>query len=248
MHIVLVAAIVFLGVFTQSLSGFGSALVTMALLPALIPIQIAAPLVALVGLTIEISLLTYYHRSLSLRAVLPLVAASVLGIPIGILALRRIDADVFMLVLGLILAGYALYSLFNFRLPDMAGRGWAYLAGFLGGLLGGAYNTSGPPVIIYGNSRRWPPLEFKANLFGFFFVNSLLVVVGHAFDGNLTPSVWRYYLWSLPAILLGLFLGTRLDRYLNPQVYRKIVFILLIIMGVRMIVASLAAILKPLPL
>jgi len=54
-----VVFIIFLAVFTQSLSGFGSALVAMALLPALIGIHQAAPLVALVMATIEIFLLIY---------------------------------------------------------------------------------------------------------------------------------------------------------------------------------------------
>ena len=39
---------IFLAVFTQSLAGFGSALIAMALLPGIVGIQIATPLVALV--------------------------------------------------------------------------------------------------------------------------------------------------------------------------------------------------------
>ena len=51
----LVAGVVFLGVFTQSLTGFGVALVAMAVLPDLIGIRVASPLVALVSLTIGLS-------------------------------------------------------------------------------------------------------------------------------------------------------------------------------------------------
>lgn len=61
----LVVAVIFLAVFTQSLSGFGVALVAMSLLPALIPIQVAAPLVAVVGLTIEFFLLLRYRSALN---------------------------------------------------------------------------------------------------------------------------------------------------------------------------------------
>ena len=44
---------IFFAIFTQSLTGFGSALISMPLLVGLLGIQIAAPLVALVGLISE---------------------------------------------------------------------------------------------------------------------------------------------------------------------------------------------------
>jgi hypothetical protein len=34
--------------------------------------------------------------------------------------------------------------------------------------------------------------------------------------GNLTPVVWSSYLIALPAIGLGIFLGLKIDRRLNP--------------------------------
>ena len=53
-------------------------------------------------------------------------------------------------------------------------------------------------------------------------------------SGNLTPVVWRTYLLVLPALALGLLAGTALDRYINPRIFRKMVLILLVVMGVRM--------------
>jgi uncharacterized membrane protein YfcA len=134
-----------------------------------------------------------------------------------------------------IITGYALYALLKFKLPELRHPSWAYGTGLLAGMLGGAYNTSGPPVIIYGNCRRWQPAEFKSNLQGFFVVNSLFVFIGHALGGNLTPLVWRYYLWSLPVLAVGIILGTSMDRLFNPETFRKIVLWLLVVMGVRLI-------------
>jgi uncharacterized membrane protein YfcA len=42
----------------------------------------------------------------------------------------------------------------------------------------------------------------------------------------------------LPAIGLGFVAGTSLDRYLDPQRFRKIVLILLILMGIRLILLA----------
>jgi uncharacterized membrane protein YfcA len=231
----LIFIVIFFAAFTQSLAGFGSALIAMALLPGLVGIRAAAPLVALIAATLELALLLRYRSALNLRAVWRLALAAVMGIPIGVLALRQVDERIVLGLLGAILAGYALYALLDLKLPALERPGWAYGFGFLAGLLGGAYNTSGPPVVIYGNCRRWLPAEFKSNLQGFFLLTDLLVIGAHALGGGLTPAVLLNYLWALPAIGLGLLAGISLDRRLNAETFRKLVLGLLVVMGFRLI-------------
>jgi uncharacterized membrane protein YfcA len=232
---VFVVSIVFLAVFTQSLSGFGSALVAMALLPGLVGMGVATPLVAAMAMTVEACLLLHYRTSLNLRAVWRLAVASLAGIPLGMLTLRRFDENAAMSILGIVIAAYAVYALFELKPPELSHPAWGFAFGLLAGMLGGAYNTSGPPVVVYGNSRRWLPAEFKSNLQGFFFLNSVLVVSGHALSHNFTQAVVQNYLTALPALALGILAGISLDRMVNPDAFRKIVLLLLLTMGVRMI-------------
>lgn len=226
--------IVFLAIFTQSLTGFGSGLVSMAFLPEILGVRTAVPLVVLVTGTLEAILLVRYRSAFNLKAVWLLTLASVFGIPVGVWALRGLDEQVLLTVLGAVMAGYAIYALLNFRLPELKHPAWALVAGFLAGILSGAYSVGGPPAIIYGSCRRWGPEEFKSNLQGFFLVNDTLAILSHGISGNLTPVVWRTYLLVLPALALGLLTGTALDRYINPRLFRKMVLILLVVMGVRM--------------
>jgi uncharacterized membrane protein YfcA len=231
----IVFGVIFLAVFVQSMSGFGLALVSMALLPGIVGIQVAAPLVALVGIPLEILLLLKYRSALNIHEVWPLIIASLFGIPLGIFVLKRVDEEIVLTILGIVITGYALYSLLEVKLPQMNHPTWAYGSGFLAGLLGGAYNTGGPPVIIYGNCRGWLPAEFKGNLQSFFLVVTLFVAAAHALSGNLTEVVWVDFLWAVPAIGLGFVAGTWLDRYLNPAVFRKVVLVLLVLLGLRLI-------------
>ncbi len=233
-----VALVIFLAVFTQSLSGFGVALIAMALLPSLISFQVATPLVALVAISIEAFLVVRYRAALNLRSVWPIALASLVGIPVGIWSLRGIEETTLLTVLGVVITGYALYSILRFKMPALHHPAWAWIVGFLAGILGGAYNVSGPPVIIYSDCRRWPPAEFKGNLQGFFVVSSSFIALSHAVNGNLTSNVWHHYLWALPAMFLGIIAGTSLDRFLNPTRFRGIVLVLLVFMGLRLIVSS----------
>jgi hypothetical protein len=230
-----VAAIIFFASFTQSVVGFGTAMVGMPLIVGVLGIAISAPLIAMVGLTLEVVMLLYYRQSVSLAVMWRLVIAAVVGIPLGIYAVRRIDEEIVLTVLGIVIAGYAIYGLLRLRLPELRSRLWGYGAGFLSGVLGGAYNTAGPPVVMYGHCKRWPPEEFRGNLQGFFLVIDVLVVANHAVLGNITSEVWRNYLIALAPIFLGFLIGTRLATRIDPALYSRIVLVMLVVLGVRLI-------------
>lgn len=227
--------IIFSAFFTLGLTGFGHALVAMPLLTPLVGLPVAAPLVALASLAGEVVTFVRYRSALNFRTVRRLITASLIGIPIGVLGLRYVDAHIGLTILGVIAAGYGLYSLLNLRLPEIQHPNWAYGFGFAAGLLVGAYNTGGPPVVIYGTCRRWKPAEFKGNLQGMFLLNSTLVVTVHALSGNLTPTVLENFLIALPAIGAGLLAGFVASRYINPVIFRKIVLVMLVILGLRLI-------------
>ncbi|MBT3391913.1 MAG: sulfite exporter TauE/SafE family protein [Chloroflexi bacterium] len=232
----IVIVIIFLAVFTQSISGFGSALVAMALLPTILSIHVATPLVALVVIPLEVYLLFHYRHVFHWKAIWRVIAAAVVGIPIGFIYLRLVDEQIVLRILGALISGYALYALLNIRLPTLAHPAWGFVFGLLAGLIGGAYNTSGPPVVLYGTSRGWSPSEFKSNLQGFFVFSSTFTLSGHALNHNLTPEVWHYFWLAMPAIAAGIFAGTSLDSIIQAETFRKIILALLVVIGLRLIV------------
>ncbi len=232
-----VFGVILLSALTQTLSGFGSSLVAMALLPILLNLRQAVPLVALVSLTLEIILLIYYRDAINLRAMRRVIIGSLFGIPLGILFLRAADETIVLRLLGVILVGYAVYSLFKLRVPAFVNPLWGVFFGFIAGILGGAYNTSGPPVVIYGQSQNWKPNEFKANLQSFFLVNSVIVLSGHGLSGAVSAQTLNYFLFALPALALGIFVGLKLERFVDPLRFRQIVQLLLLALGARLLFA-----------
>ena len=122
---IIISLIVFLGSITQSLTGFGSALVAMALLPPLLGLEIASPLVAGTALALEALMLFRYRESLKIDSIWRVLAASLVGAPLGVYFLSRIDENIALFVLGIVISGYALYALFGFHLPDLTHPLWA---------------------------------------------------------------------------------------------------------------------------
>ncbi len=231
----LLPLIVFFAVFTQTATGFGVALISMPLLVPLFGLSLAAPLVAFVGLLTKVLMLIHYRSEFSLGKVWKLMAASVVGIPFGLLVLENADRGPVEAVLGLVLVGYALYVLAAPSPPRLRGDGWALGLGFVSGVLAGAYNTGGPPLVVYANGQGWPPTVFKANLQAFAMVNGPLVFIGHIAARNYNVDVLTGILLSVPAVVLGVFAGFALDGRLNPVTFRRMVLLLLIVLGLRLL-------------
>ena len=231
----LVAAIIFFAAFAQALSGFGFALMVMPPMTILVGLRTAAPLVALTALTSYTVNLIRYRRAVNVRQVLRLGAASALGIPIGLWALANVDESIIKPSLGLILIAYAAYRLVRPTGLRPCSPLWVYPVGFLAGCLGGAYNTPGPPVILYGSLQQWPREEFRAVLQTFFFLNGTLVVASHYLARHLTPTVLTLYLYAVPALLLGILAGSRVDSKLNHDHFRTIVTVMILLLGLSLL-------------
>jgi len=231
----LIIATLFFAIFVQSLIGFGSGLIAMPILAAALTLKVASPFFSLVALGMELTMLARYRAEFRLDSVWRLMLTIVIGIPLGIYGARLIDERVMLFLLGVIVSGYGVYGLVSPRLPNLEGRGWPFGMGLLSGLLTGAYNTGGPPLVIYATSQRWQPQEFKANMQSMFIVSSFTLIIGNLVGGHYTPLVLRYVAFGLPFALLGMFVGFKPERYVHPAVFRKGVLVLLVVLGLTLI-------------
>jgi len=235
MIIAATVAAIFVAAVLQSLSGFGFALIVMPVLTLVVGLRTAAPTVALIALTLYTINVLRYRRSIDLREVFRLGLASALGVPIGVWVLANVDETLVKQVMGAFLIVYALYSFARPAMSWQPGQFWVYPAGFLAGCLAGAYNVPGPPVIVYGSLRRWPRDEFRAVLQSLFLVNASLVVTSHLLARHVTAEVLTYCLYALPALLLGVVVGSLLDQRVNRQAFRIIVQAMILVMGLALV-------------
>jgi uncharacterized membrane protein YfcA len=230
-NITLVYLILFCSSFIRSTFGFGDALVAMPLLALVVGLKIATPLVALVASTIGMSILITNWRRVQVQSAWRLIGSAAVGIPIGLVLLRGAYEGVLKIILAAVLIGFGAYSLARPRLPTLRGEKPAFVFGFIAGILGGAYNSNGPPVVIYGALKRWDPEVFRATLQGFLFPTSLFILAGHGLAGFWTGPVIRTYLYSLPLVLAAVYLGGRINRAFSTERFADGVYALLIGLG-----------------
>jgi hypothetical protein len=205
-------AIVFLATIIRSTFGFGEALVAVPLLALVMPIQVAAPVAVLVSITVALIVVVQDRQHIHLRSAGWLAFSTMFGIPLGLALLRSVPEAVVKTILALVIAGFSTYSLMRPRAGGLKDDKLAWVFGFGAGILGGAYGMNGPPLAIYGSLRGWTPDKFRATLQAYFLPASIAGMAGYAIAGLWTPAVNRFYLWSLPGVVMATFLGRVLNR------------------------------------
>lgn len=228
--------ILFLAALVHSTLGFGTGLVAMPLLTLLVDVKTATPLVAFVIVTNTLIIMWGTWQSADWRSAWRLILASLAGIPVGLAALRSAPEGWIKSVLGILIILFSLYHLLRPQFSRLDQSQWAYFFGFLGGILGGAYNTNAPPIVIYGAMRRWSPARFRATLQGYFLPTSILIWLGHGAGGLWTGQVVYLYGLSLPLLFLAVLLGYRLNRYIPTVGFERLLYVTLIGLGILLVV------------
>ncbi|MDC0335939.1 sulfite exporter TauE/SafE family protein [Pseudodesulfovibrio sp.] len=233
-----IAAIVVIAGFLQGLTGFGFGLIALPLLGLFIPIKTVIPLIVMLGFCLTLTLTIQLRRSIRFRNMIMLFIATVPGIPLGVYLLKHLSAQPLSLALGALMISFTSYQLMVKPTPRPLGLPWTLTAGFLSGILGGSIGAGGPPVIIYSTMQPWSKDESKATLTFFFFVSTIVILANHAVSGLITGEVTTYFLTSLPALGVGIFLGTIAYKYISDQGYRKLALVLVFLLGCMMIIKN----------
>jgi len=226
-----VVLVLFAATVVRSALGFGEALIAVPLLALVMPIEQAAPTAVLVSITIALVVVIQDWRNIHLNSAGWLVASTFLGIPLGLLLLKKLPESVVEMILGTIVASFSVYSLAWRRDYVLHNDRLAGFFGFMAGVLGGAYGMNGPPLAIYGSLRRWTPENFRATLQAYFLPASIAGMGGYWAAGLWTPSVNRFYFASLPGVLIAVFVGRAINRRIRSRRFVTYVHVCLTVIG-----------------
>lgn len=237
--ILLVTGAVFLGSLMRSTFGFGDAVVSMPLLALLpIPFSVAVALVGLIGFTVAVFFAYSGWKDKDSVVLTKMSIATAIGIPFGLMLIQLVDQRWVKSILGILLISYALYSLFGPKKQHkniertFQNSNYSIPFGFFSGMLGSAYNTNGTPVVLYATLRNWEPRAFRGNVQSHFIVSSSFILLSHFLSGFWTKEVGLYYLASIPAVLLAIFLGNSIYDRIDTRKFGNYVFYLIFFLGI----------------
>lgn len=235
----LVLTILCLATFIRSAFGFGEALIAVPLLALIMPVETAAPIAVLVSITVAAIILVQDWQHVHFHSAKRLIFSTLVGTPLGLVLLISIPGAAIKVMLALIIFGFSAYSLFSRKAAALTDDRLAWPFGFCAGVLGGAYGTNGPPLVIYGILRGWSAQDFRATLQGYFFPASIMTAVGYWFAGLWTAPVIHYYVIGLPVIVVAIFVGRFANQRLNSQLFLALIHIGLALISVTLFLQAI---------
>lgn len=229
--IILVVLIGSFAGFSHGVTGFGVGIVSISMYSLFMPIQQAAALGALTALSTGIVILRKYARQIRIRPVLRLLAAALVGQPIGIFFVQKLDQTVALRTLGAVLVAFCAYSLCRPKMPRLQHPAWAYPFGLTSGILAGAFNAGGPPAIVFGLMNGWDDKTFKSNITGYMLTNMVVLIFMHGAYGNYTSLSFVAFAALLPFLIVGVLGGLRAASIISPIKLKRIMLFGLLLIG-----------------
>ena len=128
------------------------------------------------------------------------------------------------------------YSAYSLLRPQVGvcrgGRVAELIAGLAGGITGGATAFPGAIPTIWCNLRGKTRLEQRGVVQPFILFMQLATLAYFSKFGVLASATWTSYLWCLPAVIAGTWLGLKLFDRIDEAKFRRLVLLYLLFSGV----------------
>ena len=233
------ALALFAGGAVKGLVGIGIPLVSLSLLSLFLPLADAVILlpVPIIVANVWQSIVAPHFVS-AIRRFWPLVLAMFIGIVAGAHVLIALDAASLNLLVGTLVVLFTLSSFMNpeLRLPVRFERGVGVVAGAAGGFMGGISALFGPPIILYLTSLRLDREAFVGVISSIYLCSAVGLVVVFGSIGVMSQAQFvDSAIASLP-LMLGVWAGQRYRGGIREAVFRKLLLVVVLGVGVRLIV------------
>lgn len=238
--LLLFAGIGFLGSLVYGMTGFGSSLVTIPLATHFVPLPFALAVFALMDLANALRVGLQHPADAVKGELVRMVPPVLVGTVIGVTVLVNLPRAGAMLALGVFVLLYAGYSLVRRPGGAVINTGWAYVAGFVGGITSTLFGAGGPPYAIYLSHRPLAKQEFRATLTLATLFSIGMRVVAFTLTGLLLKrEVLLGAIAVLPAAFVGVSVASRLFRRVSHELLLRLVALLLLATGGSLIARAL---------
>lgn len=218
-----------------TIAGFGSSTIFLPLALLFVDFKTALILVALFHIIGNVSRIGFFRHGLDKRMLIIFGIPSVLATFVGALLVASIPQDLLKALLGIFLLLYASVSLWEGNIKVKQSKPNAIVggaaSGFLAGLIGTGGAVRGAFLTAFGLSKE----KYIATAAAIAFAIDITRIPIYFAEGFLSDA----YYWYLPILFIiafaGSFVGKQIVTKLPQKVFKKIVFIALILIGIKFI-------------
>ena len=224
--IVLAASII------RGYAGFGFSAIVVAGASLFLPTRQVVPLVLLLEIVASMQMAKNVWQDVKWRMVFSILAGSLLFIPLGQFLLLWVAVEPMRAVAAILLLIAVILTATGRSIAVRNGpRGW-FLIGTVSGFMNGLLAMGGMWAIIFLLGTGIKVATVRASLVALFFTTDSYAVLVGSGQGLINYTILVRFIWVLPALFLGVWIGSRKFEGSNPDTYKKVVLLVLATLAV----------------
>lgn len=223
---------VFLAAIVRGFSGFGFGMLTITSMSLVLAPATVVPAMFVLEVAAGIHLLPSIWRHVHWRSIGIIVVTSIACTPMGVYLLANVPAEPMKIAIAIVVFATAAALLSGLQMRRMPTTMETAATGAASGVLNGAFGMGGPPIILFFLGSSIALQAGRASIIAAFLAMDFAALPTLYGFGLFTREAVMLALVSLPALVVGVFLGSRLVGRVEERAARRAVLLLLMGMAV----------------
>lgn len=220
------AVVIFLSAVLQSITGFGLVIVAAPLLMLFYDPKLTVPVMLLLACCANFAQGLFSLRTANLKLVFWLYLGVLLGQPLGFWAFDHAEsATLKIFISAMVLFSLGIMQALHLHVKEC--RRNSCITGIFSGFTSITAGMGGPPFLIYMAHSRMTVDVMRATCFVFFFLCNATSLTSYTLGGLSLVPAWGEFIYLLPALVIGIFVGHALFPYVPKMLIRRLIYVLL---------------------
>lgn len=235
--IVLFSIIILIASVLQTSTGFGFSIVATPFLLVLFEPREAIQINLILSLVISAALIMKIKKDIDMGILKRFIGGSLFGLPIGISIFLLMDMTLLKIGVSVLILLLTVLLILKYRISQSTKRD--LVVGGVSGAFTASIGIPGPPILLYFSGTDTTKEKLRGTTLAFYlwiYAVSLLIQV--VFAGT-SKDTWTSSLTALPIVILGLFVGQLLFKWISQELFRKLTYVLLFFSGIYLLLQQI---------
>ncbi len=220
----------------QTSTGFGFSIMATPFLLLLFDPREAIQINLVLSLIISLALIRKIRRDIDVPILKRLIKGSAIGLVVGIGIFLKVNTVQLKLAVSIVILLLTFLLMLSFRMKQTRRRD--VFTGGISGALTTSIGMPGPPLLLYFAGTETEKEKLRATTLAFYlFIYSASLVTQMIVAGT-DRTVWVSSGIALPLVIIGLFLGQKLFKWVSPSKFKVITYIILLFTGCYLLIES----------
>jgi hypothetical protein len=238
-----VGVIVFITHTLEAITGFGCTVLAFPFVIALMgDIEQAKIILSILAWILAVYFAITKFKSINWKQFGIIALFAGLGMPIGMLLFKAYNPFLLKKVLGTFIVLSAGIQLTKIFVPNNKIKALPSLLNynflFLGGIVHGAFAVGGSLIVLYSAKKIPDKRQFRATMTLLWTTLNTILVLQYFLEKKITEKVGFDLLSLLPFLIGGIVLGEVIHTKVSENLFKKIVFFSLLLVGIIMVIIN----------